>query len=186
MSRAGMASLIQRVRSLAYAGTAEYTLGTANYWDDDQIEQVLDRHRVDIFRERLERQPTYDGSGTVVYRVHYSAYGNLEAGTALVIEDSSGVDRGTATYSVDYQTGRIEFSADVAGTTLYMTARSFDPFGAAAEVLEGWATSLSRQFDFSTDGQSFSVSQKAEGLREQAREIRKRARVGRKQMRTGH
>jgi hypothetical protein len=87
---------------------------------------------------------------------------------------------------VDYQTGRIEFSADVAGTTLYMTARSFDPFGAAAEVLEGWATSLSRQFDFSTDGQSFSVSQKAEGLREQAREMRKRARVGRKQMRTGH
>jgi hypothetical protein len=180
-----MASMIQRVRGLTYAGTAEYTLGTATFWDDDQIEQVLDRHRVDIFRERLERQPTYDGSGTVVYKVHYSAYKNLEAGTALVIEDSSGVDRGTATYSPDYQTGRIEFSSDVAGTTLYMTARSYDPFGAAAEVLEGWATSLARQFDFTTDGQSFNVSQKAQGLRDQAREMRKRARVVRKQLRTG-
>jgi hypothetical protein len=185
-ARAGMATLIQQVRALTAAGTAEYTVGTVSYWTDGQIEQVLDRHRVDIFRERLERQPTYDGSGTVTYTVHYSGYGNLEAGTALVIEDSSGVNRGSATYSVDHQTGRIEFVNDVAGTTLYMTARSFDPFGAAAEVLEGWATSLSRQFDFTTDGQSFSVSQKAKAMRDQAREIRKRARVRRKQMRTGH
>jgi hypothetical protein len=181
-----MASLIQRVRSLTYAGTAEYALGTANFWDDDQIEQVLDRHRVDIFRERLESVPTYDGSGTAIYTVHYSTYGNLEAGTALVIEDSAGSDRGTASYSVDYQLGRVDFSADQAGTALYMTARSYDPFGAAAEVLEVWASTAARSFDFSADGQSFSASQKAKGLREQARELRKRARVKRKFLRTSH
>lgn len=180
-----MASLIERVRSLTYAGTAEYTLGTATFWDNDQVEQVLDRHRVDIFRERLERVPNYDGSGTVTYTTHYSAYKNLEAGTALFIEDSAGVNRGTATYSVDYQVGRIDFASDVAGTTLYITAKSYDPFGAAAEVLESWAASEARSFDFTTDGQSFSRKQKADGLREQARALRKRARVVRKRLLTG-
>ncbi len=185
MSRAGMSALIQRVRSLTYAGTAEYTLGTAAFWDDDQIEQVLDRHRVEIFRERLGREPSYPGGGSVVYKIHFSSYGNLEAGTALFIEDSVGDNRGTADYSVDYQTGRIDFSADQAGTTLYMTARSYDPFGAAAEVLESWAASEARQFDFATDGQSFQRRQKAEGLREQARLLRKRARVQSRRLRTG-
>jgi len=186
MSRAGMAGLIQRVRTLTNAGTAEYALGTANYWDDDQIEQVLDRHRVDVFRERLESVPTYTGGGSVAYTVHYSGYGNLEAGTALVIEDSTGDNRGTATYSVDYPTGRVDFTADQGGTALYLTGRSYDPFAAAAEVMEAWAASEARRFDFSADGQSFSTSQKARGLREAARELRKRARVQRKQMRTGH
>lgn len=185
MSRAGMADLIQRVRSLTYAGTAEYTLGTASFWDDDQIEQVLDRHRMDIFRERLTREPTYIGGGSVEYRIHYSSFSNLEAGTALFIEDSTGENRGTATYSVDYARGRVDFTQDQAGTALYLTGRCYDPFGAAAEVLEQWAASEARQFDFSADGQSFQRSQKAESLREQARLLRKRARVQMRRLRTG-
>lgn len=185
MSRAGMATLISRVRSLTFAGTAEYAVGTANYWDDDQIEQVLDRHRVDIFRERLVSEPTYTGGGSVGYTLFHSAYGNLEAGTALVIEDSVGDNRGTATYSVDHQVGRVEFTADQAGTALYLTARSYDPYGAAAEVLEDWAASEARSFDFSADGQSFQRSQKAQGLREQARLMRKRARLQTRRLRTG-
>jgi hypothetical protein len=50
MSRQGMDDIIGRVRGLIAAGTAEYTLGTAKYWDADQIEQVLDRHRQDLVR----------------------------------------------------------------------------------------------------------------------------------------
>jgi hypothetical protein len=184
-ARLGMTNIINNVRSLTYAGTAEFTLGTVSYFTDGHIQDILDRHRVDVFRERLERVPNYDGSGTVTYTTHYSGYKNLEAGTALFIEDSAGVNRGSATYSVDYQVGRIDFASDVAGTTLYMTAKSYDPFGAAAEVLESWAASEARSFDFTTDGQSFSRKQKADGLREQARALRKRARVIRKRLLTG-
>lgn len=179
-----MTWLITQVRTLTAAGTAEYQVGTANYWDDDQVQQVLDRHRVDIFRERLDAQPTYAGAGSVAYTIHYSGFGNLEAGTALFIEDSVGTKRGTATYSVDHQVGRIEFTADQAGTALYLTARSYDPFGAAAEVLESWAANEARCFDFATDGQSFQASQKAKSLRDQARLLRKHARVRVKRLRT--
>lgn len=185
MSRTGMADLIQRVRSLTFAGTAEYSLGTANYWDADQIEQVLDRHRMDIVREPLMSEERYDSAGSVSYNIFHSGFSHLESGTALFIEDAVGDDRGTATYSGDYQRGVFTFADNQHGTALYLTGRTYDPFGAAAEVLESWAASEARSFDFSADGQSFNRSQKAQGLREQARILRKRARITTKRLRTG-
>lgn len=184
MSRAGMATLIGRVRDLTNAGTAEYTRGTVTYFTDDHIEEVLDRHRIDLVRHKLASEATYPGGGSVVYTRQRSAYGHLESGTALVIEDSVGDDRGTATFSADYQLGIFDFTTDQKGTALYLTARSYDPFGAAGELLEEWAASEARSFDFSTDGQSFSRRQKVEGLREQARLMRKRARLRTKRLRT--
>lgn len=180
-----MAQLIQTVRGLTYAGTAEYTAGTASFWDNDQIEQVLDRHRIDLIRHKLSAEATYTGGGSVVYTRQRSGYGHLESGTALVIEDSIGDDRGTATYSADYQLGVFEFTTDQAGTALYLTARSYDIYAAAGELLDAWASAEARAFDFSTDGQSFSRSQKAAGLRAQASAMRKRARVHTKRLRTG-
>ena len=188
MSRDGMSDIIQTVRGLVAAGTAEYTLGTATYWDADQIEIVLDRHRQDLVRHKLVREPSYIGGGSVVYTRLRSAYGNLEAptsgSTVFFIEDSVGDDRGTATYTADYARGIFDFSADTGGTALYLTARSYDIYGAAGELLEQWASNEARSFDFATDGQTFSRSQKAEGLREQARAMRKRARIKRKNLRT--
>jgi hypothetical protein len=188
MSRQGMDDIIGRVRGLIAAGTAEYTLGTAKYWDADQIEQVLDRHRQDLVRHKMVREPSYIGGGSVVYTRLRSAYGQLEkptsGSTVFFIEDSVGDDRGTATYTADFQLGIFDFDADTGGTALYLTARSYDIFGAAGEILEEWAASETRSFDFSTDGQSFSRSQKAAGLREQARAMRKRARIRKKNLRT--
>jgi len=188
MSRSGMADNIARVRGLTYAGTAEYTLGTASYWDDNQIEQVLDRHRQDLVRHKLMREPNYIGGGSVIYTRLRSAYGFLEtaaSGTAVfVIEDSVGDDRGTATFTADYQLGIFDFAADTGGTALYLTARSYDIYGAAAELLEQWASREARCFDFSTDGQTFNVTQKVQGLRDQARLLRKRARVQKRNLRT--
>jgi hypothetical protein len=183
-----MSDNIMRVRALTYAGTAEYTLGTANYWDDNQIEQVLDRHRQDLVRHKLSREPNYIGGGSVIYTRLRSAYGFLEtpaSGTAVfVIEDSVGDNRSTANYTADYQLGIFDFDADTGGTALYLTARSYDIYGAAAELLDSWAARESRCFDFSTDGQSFSLSQKVQNMRDQARELRKRARVQRRYLRT--
>lgn len=187
-ARAGMADLIDRVRSLTYAGTAEYTLGTVSYFSDGHIQDILDRHRQDLVRHKLLREPSYIGGGSVVYTRHRSAYGQLEqptsGSTVFFIEDSVGDNRGTATYTADYQLGIFDFASDVAGTALYLTARSYDIYGAAGEILEEWASNEARSFDFGTDGQSFSRSQKAQGLREQARAMRKKARIRRKNLRT--
>jgi hypothetical protein len=188
MSRAGMQDNIMRVRALTYAGTAEYSLGTANYWDNDQIEQILDRHRQDLTRHKLKREQSYIGGGSVVYKRLRSAYGFLEtfaSGTSVFfIEDSVGDDRGTTTYTADFQLGIFDFDEDTKGTALYLTARSYDIYGAAAELLDQWASREARCFDFTADGQTFHLQQKVQGLREQASAMRKRARVRRKNLRT--
>ena len=189
MSRDGMADNIARVRALTYAGTAEYTLGTATFWDDDQIEQVLDRHRVDVVREELTGPADYIGGGSVQYVRLHSAHRYIEgasSGSAIFrIEDGTGTDRGTATYTADYLTGTFDFSSDVGGTVLYMTGRAYDVHGAAAELLESWASREAREFDFTADGQSFHRSQKVKSLQEQAGVMRRRAWIKVKGLRTG-
>ena len=181
MSRSGMADNIARVRSLTYAGTAEYTVGTATYWDDDQVQDVLDRHRYDVVREELIRETTYLGGGSVEYtklRSRNRCFEGAESGaTVFFIEDGPGTNRSTATYTPDYQTGEFVFDSDVAGTVLYLTGRTYDVHGAAAELLEAWAAREAACYDFTTDGQTFNRSQKAASMRDAAKQLRKQARV---------
>ena len=179
MSRSTLAVLIQQVRTLTGASTADWILGTANYWDGDQIELVLDRHRIDIDKEPLAPVEKWVGGGTVQYFEHRSQYGNLEAtdgGSAVFwLEDSVGADQGTANWSADYQRGIVTFTADQAGSARYLSARSYDVFGAAAELLRAWANREKLSFDFSTDGQSFKRAQKAQMLMEMASEYEMQA-----------
>ena len=72
-----MTNLIQRVRLLANAGTADFTAGTVEYWTDDQLQTFLDQHSVVINREELDYDIEYLG-GTAYYHDYYSEYGNLE------------------------------------------------------------------------------------------------------------
>src|SRR5512133_992723 len=122
-ARTTLVDLIDLLRGMANCGTADYTLGTANYWDDDHLQQVLDRNRLDICREPLDMVPSHYGGGTVKYFDHLSSYNNFEktsGGTAVFyIEDAAGVDQGTALWTADYLNGKITFGSDTAGTTYY-------------------------------------------------------------------
>ena len=69
-----MASLITELRGMANAGTADYTLGTATYWDGDQVQRVLDRNRMDVYREQLTKVVNHlaaqiDGRGVQSWRI---------------------------------------------------------------------------------------------------------------------
>ena len=163
MARTTLATLIQRVRELAAAGTADYTIGTAAYWSDDAVQAVLDRNRLDFVDELLQPLREYDGGGTARYYVHQSTHGNLEAtdgGTAILyVRRSSGARLGTADYGVDTQAGRITFVADTGGSAFYLTARTYDVYAAAAEVWRLKAAQVAQRFDFTADGASFKASQ---------------------------
>lgn len=175
MARDTMSDIIARVRALTGAGTAAYTAGDTTYWTDDQIQDVLDAHRRDIVFEQLTVDETRSGGGSVVFKTYRSQHRNIEGGTAAVIEDGLGDNRGTADYTLDGLRGVAVFTADQGGTALYLTGATYDVHGAAAEVLEGWATAVSLDFDFGTDGQDFSRSQKAKALAERAGEQRRKA-----------
>lgn len=175
MARATMADLIGEVRRIAGAGTAEYTAADQTWWSDDQIQALLDQHRRDIVREPLGMEQTYAGGGSITWTVYRSRHRHIEAGTAAIIEDGLGDNRGTADYTLDGRRGVVTFAADQGGTALYLTGAAYDLHGAAAELLEAWSAALSLDFGFSTDNQRFDRQQKAQALAQRAGEQRRRS-----------
>lgn len=164
MARSTLSELIEIVRSMTDAGTADYTIGTAAYWDGDHVQNVLDRHRKDIYNEPLAVIEKWTGGGSISYLEYQSAYGYLEqttGGTAVFwIEDGVGADIGTALYTVDYIRGRITFGSDTSGSVYYMTGRSYDLNAVAAEIWRSKASHYAtRSFDFSTDNHRVSGGQ---------------------------
>lgn len=156
-ARTGMASLILAMRGLADAGTADWTNGTASYWDDDHVQDVLDRHRTDIRREPLTPYSQYTGAGTISYLEYRSQYGNIESGTAVFnLQDGPGATVGTANYSVDYNLGIVAFATDQGGSAFYMNARTYDLNAAAADIWRQKAGYYAKAFNFSTDNHQVS------------------------------
>lgn len=178
-ARTTMARLIQEVRNLTAADHAEYTIGTATYWDDAQVQTMLDRHRRDVNRAPLEAVYAWASGGSIQYQEYRACFGEWEAtdgGSAIFqVEDSTGANAGTAAWSADYARGIVTFAADQRGTAYYVTGRVFDLYGAAAELLRAWAAREKLAFDFSSDQQSFKRSQKAQTLLQMAVEYEGKA-----------
>lgn len=155
-ARTGMANLILRWRRLV--ADADLTI-----WTDDQAQQILDLHRVEIWQQPLTVQPLQIASGTVIYAAYAIPRGNLEepaSGTAAWrLYDAQGTAYGTALFVADYINGLITFSADQHGSARYIDARAYDLNGAAADAWRERAALQAGQYNFSTDGQSFSRAQ---------------------------
>jgi hypothetical protein len=157
--RTTMSDLIDVLRGMTDAGTADYTVGTAIFWDGDQIQRVLDRHSLDIIDYPL----TAVGHGSIVYNEYRMPFTNLEqtvGGTSVFyLSATGGSIIGTANYSVDYLNGDVDFTADTRGSTVYMTAHTYDLNAAAAEIWGMKAANVAKAFDFSTDNHSVKRSQ---------------------------
>ncbi len=164
MARSGMTALIEELRSLTEAATAEYTLGTTSYWSDNALQDVLDIHRLDLRFTQLKPYPNTVQGGTLVWLDYLSQYGYLEqttAGTAILyLQDSSGATLGTALWNADYRRGMFTFVNSAGGTSIYMTGRHYDMNGAAADLWRRKAAHYApSSFDFSTDNHSISRAQ---------------------------
>ena len=179
MARTTLSSLLTTLREWINDAA-----GTAQVFSDDALQRHLDANRSDIYREELTAVPAYIGGGSIAYYEYRSChqwFETTQAGTAVFqVQDSVGTTRGTATWAdVDYQLGRLTFTTDQAGTALYLTGRSYDPYGAAADALTAWAQRVALQFDFASDQQTFSRSQKQTMLLAAAERYRRQARTRR-------
>lgn len=182
-ARSGMADLITRVRALTGAGTADYTAGGASFWTDDQLQDALDRCRLDVYDEAVPPLVTYDSGGTAEYKTYESQYDSFEAttgGTAIFyLRESGGARVGTALYTPDYERGVFEFAASVTGgSVLYLTGRSYDVYAAAADIWRQKAAHVADRFDFSADGASFKVSQLMAQYERQAQACERKSTFG--------
>lgn len=153
--RSTMYELIRVIRGITASGTADYTINSYSYWSDSHLQTVLDRWRVDIYREGLQAIDSYAGGGTVQYLYYQSEYGNYEqtqGGSEIFwLEDGDGDKIGSASYSVDYGRGLITFAANTLGTAYYLTGRSYDLNKAAADIWRQKAAHYASLFSFSTD-----------------------------------
>lgn len=179
MARSTMSSLISTLRELTNDAA-----GTAQVFTDDTLQRHLDAHRQDFYFQPLTPIAAQLAGGSVAYYEYRAGRQWLEttqAGTAIfLVQDSTGATRGTATWAdVDYQRGAVTFTTNQAGTALYLTARSYDIYGAAADVLTDWAGKVALQFDFASDQQSFSRSQKQAMLLQAAERYRRQAKARR-------
>jgi len=163
MARAGLSNLITELRSMSEAGTADYSLGASSFWSDDHLQDVLDVNRKDIVFEQLQMYPYQVAAGSLSYTDYRSGNGYYEAttgGTAIFyVQDSTGAQVGTASYTPDYRRGQIQFGSDQRSSVYYLTGRSYDLEAAAAEIWRRKASHYANSFDFSTDNHSISRSQ---------------------------
>lgn len=167
-ARAGMGDLINDLRLMTDTGPDDYTVAGVPYWQDAQIQRILDRHRTDI--KWIEMEAQEEGDGT--YMDYAIGYGNLEAttgGTAIFfIQDITGATISSDQYSVDYSRGVVTFGADTAGVSYWVTARSYDLPGAAAEVWRMKQGHYATAVDFSTKVHNISRSQLFDHAQERA------------------
>lgn len=167
-ARAGMANPILKLRNLAQVGTSDYTISGTAYWDDNQLQTVLDEHRIDIFQVAMRAQATQDGSGTVKYFDYFFDSGDWEEGTPTFICATS---LGSAVApTLNYQSGHASFgTVNQLGTAYYYSGRRFDMFGAAADVWRRKAGNVSAYYTFSADGQTMNRSDLQKNYLEMAR-----------------
>ena len=153
-ARAGMSDLISRLRGLTQTSINDYTVGAITWWSDNQLQDILDKHRNDVYNALLTPLEEYQG-GTPVYLNYYSGYANLEAttgGTAVFyITDGVGAAVGTALYTPDYNRGAVTFASDTGGSAYYLYGRSYNLNAAAADVWRHKAGQYAMAVNFSTD-----------------------------------
>ena len=163
MARTGMQTLIDTVRGFANAAPDEWEVTSdssiVTYWSDDEIQRVLDRHKVEYIHELMDAQPTYE-SGTTIYKRYLLGVANVESGTAVFkVEDVAGT---VSDYTADYTRAIVTFATDQSGKTFYWSGFAYDLYAAAADIWRMKASHVAGLVDFSTDGHSVKRSQQAQ------------------------
>ena len=162
MARTGMQTLIDTVRGYANAAPDEWTVTTdtsyTEYWSDEEIQRVLDRHKREYIHVPLEPVTSYSGGSAVVLQ-YLTEIDNIEGGTLFSVEDTSGTVSG---YTADYTRGIVTFSTDQSGKSFYWSGFAYDLDAAAADIWRMKASHVAGLVDFSTDGHSVKRSQQAQ------------------------
>jgi hypothetical protein len=166
MARATMATLITRTRLLIGDPA-----GGSQVFTDDQVEDALDSHRVEVVQAPLRDILSFAPGGAAPWLEYFAPRGNWEEDEVLADTTYTAVTPTTS----DRQIGRWTFAASKT-PPLYITGKVYDLHGAAVELLGAWLAKLKLEFDFETDGQVFDRSQKRRALEGLAADYRRLAR----------
>lgn len=177
-AREGMTQLIQELRLQTHSGTADFTAGTVDYFTDDHLQAVLDRHRTLLRHVPLEATPQYTASGYVyqdcVFPYEIGQHVEREgAASDWALRDVGGAD--APSHSVNYDARTITFDASTGGATYYLDVHVYDLNMAAAAVWEQKAGLVALNVDWSSDNLREQARQEQENYLRMAGEYRQKA-----------
>lgn len=166
MARAGMVNIIQELRSITNAGTADYTSGTVSYFTDDQLQMLLDRTQFITRLAPLRPIPVRNGNLTQWYDYEIPEQlgvwfeENATTG-AWAVKDGTGNTMAYSTdYTVNYQSHIVTFANDTKGSAYLLDCKAYDLYAAAAFCFRQKAGFEARAVDFSSDNHSVKASQR--------------------------
>lgn len=174
-ARAGMADLILHARRMANVGTADTTTAGTTWWNDDQIETILDRYRSNWRGVELTPMPDYISGTTTYTDYRLPVQWKFVEGTATgwALRTSAGDD--APSYTVNLDAGVVTFANDTAGTAYYATCRTYDLYRAVADIWEQKAGFVAVNVDWSSDNHRIAASQEQKAYMAQAKRYREMA-----------
>lgn len=144
----------------------------AALFTDQDVTDALARHASVLIDEEISGVPQVrGGAGSVEWRVYPTRWAWLDEGVAMF--DVTGAT--VSGWSLDAAAGRFTFAADTLGTAYFVSGTAYEPALAAADLADRLASRYAREYDFASDGASFSRSQRAQAWRDLARELRGQA-----------
>jgi hypothetical protein len=178
-------AVVEALRRITSAGSAQYTLNGTAFWTDNQLAEVLERHvPMRLLQAQIDLIETLDADAGIVYlNGRAPTLGMLDTENVVVTAWTGDALVGEATVHSD---GRVEFSDNQASAVPVISGLCYDLFGAGAEVVTSWAGALTQGADVTIDGQSIKRSQRHEQLLTQADSLRARAVAGTVQMTRGN
>lgn len=177
--RSTMTDLISLVRTMI-----SDPAGGSQQFTDQQVQDRLDANRDDIRYENLVIAPSIVNTASTnniaayIFADYFSKYGYWEADVVLQGYLNAAYWKVLTPVAsellLDEAHWQFETSVFTTGTTpgqlppIFATGKVYDVYAASADLLEFWAATSARRFDFNSDGQSFRVSQVQAGLQKQA------------------
>jgi len=160
-------NLIPRVRQLI-----NDPAGAPQVFTDQDVQDVLDESRVDVYSLQLTGKPTWTSTG-FVYLDYLSELGGWEDGMVLKQFFTIVV----TPQLVEPIAGHWQFAANTL-PPVFITGKLFDCYRAAADLLERLAAKWMLSYSFSSDGQSFQRGQATLHLERRIQALRRHQRAG--------
>lgn len=167
MLRASMAALTIRFRRMIGDPA-----GTDQTWDDDALQDALDFYQSQARYLPLTGRETYAPGGLVSWFDFYADSGDWEDDVQLCTVNWGALAPATSDLLVGHWTFTVSQLP-----TIYLTGKAYDLAGAAADVLEMWATQLKLQYDFQAHLTRYQRSQKMRACLELADQYRRRQKM---------
>lgn len=158
--RAGMESIIQRLRHMGQAGMEDYTVVDMIYWSDDHVQDILDNSRKRVTSASLRAEPQYI-NGTDEYKRYvldlnpraYMIEGTAGGTAVFRVADSNGT--AVSGYTWNENDLSVTFTADTDGSAYYLSGYAYDLNKAARELWLMKASHAYTAVNFSADGHRF-------------------------------